>query len=113
MVSSPWCSIIPSFMGYLMKQNSPLVFKMSLPSSARGCLLKIMSAWTKVSRSVDKMEARHWQKEIISSRLQEGKVHFLPFYLFHVLVKKKLYGVKKCLFMVTQPLLLCTKVMQD
>lgn len=58
MVPSPWCSIIPSFMGYLMKQNSPLVFEMSLPSNARGCLLKIMSAWTKVSCSVDKMEAK-------------------------------------------------------
>lgn len=35
-----------------------------------------MFAWTKVSCSVDKMEARHGQKEIISSRLREGKVHF-------------------------------------
>lgn len=29
------------------------------------------------------------------------------------MVKKKLHGVKKYLFMATQPILLCTKVMQD
>lgn len=90
-----------------MKQNSPLILKMSLPSNARGCVFRMMPACTKGSHPVDKMRARHSQKEIISSSLQEEKVHFVLCWW-----KRNRMVWEKQLFVETLPILFCTKAAQ-
>lgn len=55
-----------------------------------------------------------WQNEgkALTERNNQLNIPGMKGTVFTWLVKKKLYGVKKYLFMATQPILFCTKVMQ-